>query len=183
MSHRAKRLKAMPLPSQIAKAEQAEYRARRNDLGEAFGTRKAKSQIRAAERGKVNATAMEGVREHLMDSVEVAEEDDGTFPDSSNRFEVEMVSEERWWLIELGIEKPSDFIPVPNMTAYEVDQVYPRESIIPSDQWSAIDVAPIVKAKDEFARTALMPSRHSAWITRKVGEVIRGPSATRKTNL
>lgn len=86
-------------------------------------------------------------------------------------------------LTNLDVEKPSDFIPVPNMTAYEVDQVYPRESIIPSAEWSAIDVAPLVKAKDEFARTSLLPSRHSAWVTRKVGEVIRGPSATRKTNL
>lgn len=88
-------------------------------------------------------------------------------------------------LICVDVEKPSDFIPVPNMTAYEVDQVYPRESIIPSDQWSAIDVAPLVKAKDEFARTALLPSRHSAWITRRIGEVIRstGDSATRKANL
>lgn len=77
MSHRAKRLKTMPLSSQVAQANAAEYRAKRNDLGEAFGTRKAKSQIRAAERGKVNAAAMEGVREHLMDSVEITEESDG----------------------------------------------------------------------------------------------------------
>ena len=79
MSHRAKRLKTLPLSSQAGAAAQAEYRARRNDLGEAFGTRKAKSQIRAAERGKVNAAAMEGVKEHLLDSVEVTEESDGTY--------------------------------------------------------------------------------------------------------
>lgn len=78
MSHRAKRLKAVALSSQAARTGQIEYRTQRNDLGEAFGTRKAKSQIRAAERGKVNAAAMEGVREHLMDSVEVVDEADGT---------------------------------------------------------------------------------------------------------
>lgn len=73
MSHRAKRLKTMPLPSQAARMEMAEYRAKKNDLGEVFGTRKAKSQIRAAERGKVNAAAMEGVRDHLMESIPVSE--------------------------------------------------------------------------------------------------------------
>lgn len=73
MSHRAKRLKTIPLPSQAAATDAAQYRAKRNDLGEAFGTRKAKSQIRAAERGKVNAAAMEGVRDHLMESIPVTE--------------------------------------------------------------------------------------------------------------
>lgn len=76
MSHRAKRLKTLGLTTQSGRAEN-EWRAKRNDLGEAFGTRKAKSQIRAAERGKVNAAAMEGVREHLMDSIEVTEQIDG----------------------------------------------------------------------------------------------------------
>jgi DNA-directed RNA polymerase I subunit RPA49 len=44
---------------------------------EAFGTRKAKSQIKAQERGKVNAAAMESVKDHLMDSIVVNEETEG----------------------------------------------------------------------------------------------------------
>ena len=51
-----------------ASAEQ-DYRARRNDLGEAFGTKKAKSQIRANERNKLNAGSMENVRGHLMETI------------------------------------------------------------------------------------------------------------------
>lgn len=69
------------------------------------------------------------------------------------------------------------------MTTPNPDQVYPRESIIPSSEWSAIDVGPLVKSKDERSRMALLPTRHSAWITRKMGEVIRGPSEMRKPNL
>lgn len=69
------------------------------------------------------------------------------------------------------------------MTTSDVTQVYPRESIVPSSEWSAIEVGPLVKAKDERARAALLPSRHSDWVFRKMGEVIRGPSETRKANL
>jgi hypothetical protein len=77
MSHRAKRLKMAPLSSAVTAEAQIQYRAQRNDLGEAFGTRKAKSQIKAQERGKVNAAAMEGVKDHLMDSIVVNEDVEG----------------------------------------------------------------------------------------------------------
>jgi DNA-directed RNA polymerase I subunit RPA49 len=68
-----------PLSSAVSKEGQPDWRLKRNDLGEAFGTRKAKSQIRAQERGKVNAAAMEGVKDHLMDSIVVSDVVDGRF--------------------------------------------------------------------------------------------------------
>jgi hypothetical protein len=73
--------------------EMAEYRAKRNDLGEVFGTRKAKSQIRAAERGKVNAAAMEGVRDHLMESIPVTEVIEGMscFPSSVQPIRIALI--------------------------------------------------------------------------------------------
>lgn len=46
--------------------------AKRDVLGEAFGTRKAKSRIRANERNKVDANAQESVRDHLMVTIEEA---------------------------------------------------------------------------------------------------------------
>jgi len=39
-------------------------------LGEAFGTKKAKANIRAQERNKVDVSAMEGVAQHLQDRIE-----------------------------------------------------------------------------------------------------------------
>lgn len=56
-------------PNMTAVEQQAEYRAKRNDLGEAFGTRKAKSQIRAEERNKVDVGAMQGVKGELMSRI------------------------------------------------------------------------------------------------------------------
>jgi len=69
------------------------------------------------------------------------------------------------------------------MTTDDVTRVYPRESIIPSAEWAAIDIKPIIKAKDEKSRLSLFPSRHSTWINNKLGEVIRGPAELRKDNL
>ena len=61
------------LEAQVEKSD--DYRARRNNLGEVFGTRKAKSQIRAEERNKLNAEAMEGVRGHLMETIGAKQEE------------------------------------------------------------------------------------------------------------
>jgi len=69
------------------------------------------------------------------------------------------------------------------MTTDDPTQVYPRESVIPSREWQAIDIAPIVKAKDEKSRIALLPTRHSTWLINKMGEIIRGPSTARKDSL
>jgi DNA-directed RNA polymerase I subunit RPA49 len=69
------------------------------------------------------------------------------------------------------------------MTTDDVTRVYPRESIVPSSEWTTIDIKPLVKAKDETSRIAALPNRHSAWVNNKLGEVIRGPPELRKDNL
>ncbi len=67
-------------PSVANGVDRSEWRAKRNDLGEVFGTRKAKSQIRAEERNRVDVGAMEGVRGHLMESIgELAVVDNGSY--------------------------------------------------------------------------------------------------------
>lgn len=67
LSHSVKRLASVQMPS--LQQQQADYRARRNDLGEAFGTRKRKTAIRAEERNKVDVGAMQGVKGQLMDQI------------------------------------------------------------------------------------------------------------------
>ena len=72
MSSTVKRLKATQSQATIH-TEQAErakaWRKNRDALGETFGTRKAKSQIKAEERNKVDVAAMEGVKGHLLGSI------------------------------------------------------------------------------------------------------------------
>ena len=66
IGHRVKRLRTAALTTT---SRAIDYRAKRNDLGEVFGTRKAKSQIRAEERNKVNVGSMQGVKGHLMEAI------------------------------------------------------------------------------------------------------------------
>lgn len=45
------------------------YLEARNTLGETFGTKKAQKAIRAAERNRVDVSAMAGVAGHLQDTI------------------------------------------------------------------------------------------------------------------
>lgn len=48
----------------------SQWAQQRNELGETFGTKKALKAIRAAERRKIDISAMEGVTGHIQDSIE-----------------------------------------------------------------------------------------------------------------
>ncbi|WVQ78208.1 hypothetical protein IAT38_000291 [Cryptococcus sp. DSM 104549] len=146
LAHRVKRLRQAPLSQTPSEAAKAQWRKQRNDLGEAFGTRKAKAQISAEARNKVDAGAMEHVKGHLMDSIGELQEEEGP-------------------------EAPSEFIPAPNLTTSDVTEVYPRDSIIPPSEWSAIDVSQLLAAQDDTERNGLLPYRRSIWVKSK-GRVI-----------
>lgn len=75
LAHRVKRMREAPLSTtQVSDM----WKQRRNNLGETFGTRKAKSQIKAEERNKVDVNAMQSVKARLMESIGGVEaKDDG----------------------------------------------------------------------------------------------------------
>lgn len=156
LAHRVKRLRDLG-PSGTASLD-TQWKAKRNDLGEVFGTRKAKGQIKAEERNKVNATAMSSVRADLISSIAAKEAADDT-------------------------PAPPEVIPVPNLTTSNVDEVYPRAAIVPDHEWSALNVTDIVKAKDDKERVACLPYRRSRWIENKLRVVVEGPASVRKQNL
>lgn len=66
LTHQVKALKGIK-PAPVSVQQHMEARA---SLGETFGTKKAKANIRARERNKVDVSAMEGVAEHLQDRIE-----------------------------------------------------------------------------------------------------------------
>ena len=66
LTHQAKALKGNK-SAPVSAQERGKAKA---TLGEAFGTKKAKANIRAQERNKVDVSAMEGVAEHLQDRIE-----------------------------------------------------------------------------------------------------------------
>jgi hypothetical protein len=68
---------------------------KRDQLGETFGTRKAKSRIKAAERNKVDAEAQAGVKDHLLSSIKLAGANipsAGESQDTSSRIKVESLN-------------------------------------------------------------------------------------------
>lgn len=62
-----KALKSIP-PTPAPTALQ--FREARDALGETFGTKKAKANIRARERNRVDVSAMEGVMDFVMDGID-----------------------------------------------------------------------------------------------------------------
>lgn len=86
-------------------------------------------------------------------------------------------------LTRLAPPGPSELIPTPNLDTSQPDEVYPRESLIPSDEWSAISVSELLKATDDKERVAVLPYRRSRWIEAKMRSIINGPPAVRKANL
>jgi len=79
ISHQVKRLRNAPLTSTATAEQRMERRVKRNDLGEVFGTRKAKSQIRAEERNRVDVGGMQGFKGLLMKSIEGKVIEEGMF--------------------------------------------------------------------------------------------------------
>lgn len=71
LAQRVKRLKSMGQTTNLSNPMEQRM-LKRDQLGETFGTRKAKSRIKAVERNKVDAEAQAGVKDHLLSSIEVA---------------------------------------------------------------------------------------------------------------
>ncbi|WWC85332.1 uncharacterized protein L201_000195 [Kwoniella dendrophila CBS 6074] len=145
LTHGVKRLRAsVNLPDRSAEAAKAHWKVQRNDLGETFGTRKAKSQIKAEERNKVDVDAMQGVKGHLM----------GSIPEL---------------LLKEGPVEASELIPVPNLTTSDPTEVYPRDSLISPAEWSSIDITSMVKAQEEKDRKLPM---NRGWLHSRIRYIL-----------
>ncbi|WRT66971.1 uncharacterized protein IL334_003936 [Kwoniella shivajii] len=159
LTHGVKRLRES-INAHTASDLKAQYKAQRNDLGETFGTRKAKTQIKAEERNKVDVSAMEGVKGHLMDSIPELQADSGPV-------------------------EASELIPTPNLTTSDSTEVYPRDSLISPSEWSSIDVSHLLRATEDDERRKLLPWKgKSYWINGKMRVIINlSDKAARKTQM
>jgi DNA-directed RNA polymerase I subunit RPA49 len=133
----------------------SDYNVARNRLGEAFGTKKAKASIRAAERNKVDITAMSGVSGHLQEGIQSRtdalpslDEDKGV--QNANPaipyFNADAHSPD-----EVGISPPI-------FTVYSSSQVYPLQSVISEAEVEAIS--------SERLEQAALPYKRSVWINK-----------------
>lgn len=154
LSQRVKRLKAEGGAGMDSSIPYEQRLLMRNELGEAFGTRKAKSRIKAVERNKVDAAAHEGVKDHLMSGIDEAAK---VMPSVD----------------PAGDAAIPQNIPPPNMSTTDPNKVYPLDVLIPPEETSAIHIVDaITKASTDKERMDLLPFGSSRWIEAKMRHAV-----------
>ncbi|KAG8757158.1 DNA-directed RNA polymerase I subunit rpa49 [Ceratobasidium sp. 428] len=149
-------------PQAVSQAQRAQAR---NVLGEAFGTKKAKAAIRAAERNRVDVAAMKDVQDFVVESVR-----DGTSALPTKDEVVEASLSTR-------------LIPTPNTAATTPAEVYPLSNIVPSSELESISIQPFISASTSQERRALLPFRHSTWLNHRLTQMFVTNESTSKTKL
>ncbi|KAF5376047.1 hypothetical protein D9615_007665 [Tricholomella constricta] len=142
-----KTLKSIPAS---AAPTQQEYRAARTILGETFGTKKAKANIRAQERNRVDVTAMQGVMDHLQQGIDKG---------AAGLMTTEEAKEE--------VDK-NRLIPPFDATAVEPEDIYPLHGIIPEVEWKALSVSAFDQVAHNREKMALLPFRWSQWLFKHI---------------
>ncbi|KAH9943769.1 RNA polymerase I associated factor, A49-like protein [Amylocystis lapponica] len=117
----------------------------RNNLGEAFGTKKAKAAIRARERNRVDVDAMRGVTSHLQETILA---NTGSLPTQEEA---------------KASADSSRLIPSHNVDAQRPQDVYPLHGIIPEAEFNALSIAAF-KAAEPSQRQQLLPYSRSNWV-------------------
>ncbi|KII90120.1 hypothetical protein PLICRDRAFT_40321 [Plicaturopsis crispa FD-325 SS-3] len=142
LSRQVKALKGIE-PAPVSALERLQARSM---LGETFGTKKAKANIRAAERNKVDVSAMEAVA--------------GTIQASIEKNTVALPSKEE----AKAIGDNARLIPAHNATADDPADVYPLHNIIPEVEWKALSISTFTSAPTDKDRLALLPFSRSKWV-------------------
>ncbi|KLO18764.1 Rpa49 subunit specific to nuclear RNA polymerase I [Schizopora paradoxa] len=140
----------------------AERIAARNALGETFGTKKAQKAIRAAERNKVDVSAMQGVTSHIQESIEAKTQ---SLPTQEKAKE---------------LEDESRNIPPFNAEAKTPSEVYELHKIIPQAEFNAIDINEILQASSDYERMSSVPSRRSDWVRHHVSSICNSSKPDKK---
>ena len=128
--------------------------AQRNALGEAFGTKKAKSAIASAERNRIDADKLADIEMDIIDNVSKSTQDLPT----REKMAQEVVD-----------DRPT---PVANVDATNVEDIYPVHNIIPSKEWSYLRIQPLLDEDNDSARLELLPYSKSSYIAKTLPSLI-----------
>ncbi|KAG8716127.1 DNA-directed RNA polymerase I subunit rpa49 [Ceratobasidium sp. 395] len=166
-------------PQAVSQAQRAQAR---NVLGEAFGTKKAKAAIRAAERNRVDVAAMKDVQDFVVESVR-----DGTsaLPTKGQTFLILFVIGHLSSLTDEVVEASlsTRLIPTPNTAATTPAEAYPLSNIVPSSELESISIQPFISASTSQERRALLPFRHSTWLNHRLTQMFVANESISKTKL
>ncbi|KAI0759036.1 RNA polymerase I associated factor, A49-like protein [Fomes fomentarius] len=141
-------------PIEVSKEERMELR---NNLGEAFGTKKAQAAIRARERNRVDIDAMKDVAGHLQDTIM---QNTDTLPTAEEA---------------KATADSSRLIPPYNADAERPEDVYALHDIIPEAELNALPINVFKSAKTHQERYALLPFNRSDWVKLQLRLIYSAP--------
>ncbi|KAF5314385.1 hypothetical protein D9619_011794 [Psilocybe cf. subviscida] len=159
LSRTVKALKSIP-PS--AAPTKAVYLEAKTTLGETFGTKKQKANIRAVERNRIDVSAMEGVMGYVMDGIE--------------KGAVNLMTAEE----AKATTDKNRLIPPFDATTTDPSEIYPLHDIIPEAEWKALPVSPFDAAETNGEKIALLPYRKSNWVNHHLKSIAESTSKSKK---
>ncbi|PPQ98682.1 hypothetical protein CVT24_003309 [Panaeolus cyanescens] len=159
LSHTVKALKSLPVSAAPSKLQ---YLAAKNALGETFGTKKQKASIRAQERNRIDVSAMEGVMNYVMDSIDKGAEGLMTAEETKEAAD------------------SNRLIPPFSAEATDPADIYPLHSIIPEAEWKALSIAPFDAASDMKQKKAMLPYQRSSWVNEHLKNLDTSTSKNKK---
>ncbi|KAI0659646.1 RNA polymerase I associated factor A49-like protein [Cubamyces menziesii] len=136
----------------------------RNNLGETFGTKKAKAAIRARERNRVDIDAMKNVAGHLQDTI------------MQNTESLPTAEEAK------AAADSSRLIPPYNADAQSPKDVYALHDIIPEAEFNALPVSIFKASKSDKDALSHLPSNRSDWLKLQLKLIYSAPKPN-KTEL
>ncbi|KAJ1730019.1 DNA-directed RNA polymerase I subunit rpa49 [Coemansia biformis] len=128
----------------------------RNELGEAFGNKKRKAQIRAEERNRIDMGAVQGDKNIIQASIELRT---NSMPTAQDLRAAE------------DTDRP---VPKYDPQATAACDIYDMEDVLPKAVAAHIDVAPFVKAADAEEYRGLIPVR-SQFVAKKIEGILAQP--------
>ncbi|KAF8901069.1 RNA polymerase I associated factor, A49-like protein [Gymnopilus junonius] len=162
LTHTVKALKSLP---SLAAPSKLEYLEAKTTLGETFGTKKQKANIRAQQRNKIDVGAMEGVMGHIMDSIEKGAQGLLTAEESK-----EAADKNR-------------LIPPFSADVTDPAEVYPLHDIIPEAEWKTLSISSFDAAQTHWERIALLPYQKSDWVNDHLKTLVNSTSKSKKKKI
>lgn len=153
---RLKHLNTVPTP------DEAESRAvQRNVLGTAFGTKKAKANIRAAERARIDVSAadLQAYQPELQASL------DDVLANLPTSADLEQMT------------ASASLIPKPNLNAASPAEAYPIEHIATKEELAAMPIKAVMKGTTLAERMSHTPARQSAFVSQRLRALVHATSA------
>ncbi|GJE92909.1 RNA polymerase I associated factor, A49-like protein [Phanerochaete sordida] len=129
----------------------------RNNLGETFGTKKAKAAIRAHERNRVDIDAMRGVAGHLQEDIQ------GNTESLPTQDEAKAAAD------------GSRLIPPYNADAQRPEEVYKLHDIVPEAELNSIQINALKAMGSNKQRVDSLPYSRSNWINQHLSLLFSAP--------